>query len=413
MSAIVIYNANQVLVEGNEIESSGGPAIVVVGLSNTVSIVSNYFATNSVGMVTYEGQAAGAIAARTYGPLRLKPFCGLDPKGTSGTKCTGSPKNLTVVADIVSCNIPHCWRLPALHCCRQVINGCLASGDCLKIPPPMPLIECMSYFCNEFPTVGVRLAGNYHGTGTPASLKVVETPGSDIAYGAVVATAMIGADISDNSCTGGGCADPPPLLVSGTNAELFALKQVRMFTNTGFQNGVGYPFGVTKPQAGRTVDDPWPGAGTLSLVADGEPEDGTASSCMHFHTVASDRVRVRNLLDRPLQPKCAECCCPRPLSASEPAPTITSEPARFDGDLVHRWRLPSGLSETEGGSAAVLLGELDLATNPSVTNKSVYLAVQSRVQANSSVLELLIDPGDGNWRSSGANHAGASPWGEQ
>ena len=87
-----------------EIESSGGPAIVVVGLSNTISIVSNYFATNSVGMVTYEGQAAGAIAARTYGPLRLKPFCGLDPKGTSGTKCTGSPKNLTVVADIVSCN---------------------------------------------------------------------------------------------------------------------------------------------------------------------------------------------------------------------------------------------------------------------------------------------------------------------
>ena len=30
-----------------------------------------------------------------------------------------------------------------------------------------------------------------------------------------------------------------------------------------------------------------------------------------------------------------------------------------------------------------------------------------------AVLELLIDPDDGNWRSSGTNHAGASPWGEQ
>eukprot|EP01051_Picozoa_sp_SAG22_P029725 SAG22_NODE_11164_length_497_cov_1.296482_2_plen_49_part_01 len=49
----------------------------------------------------------------------------------------------------------------------------------------MSLVECMSYYCNEFPTVGVRIRGNYHGTGTPASLNVNQTPGSDIAYGAI------------------------------------------------------------------------------------------------------------------------------------------------------------------------------------------------------------------------------------
>jgi hypothetical protein len=389
MSAIVIYNANQVVVSGNEIESSGGPAIVVIGLSNTISIINNYMATNSVGMTTYEGQGAGALAARTYGPLRLKPFCDLDPLGQSGTKCSGSPKNITVTADIL-------------------INGCLLSADCLKIPSSLSLIECMSYYCNEFPTVGVVLRGNYHGTGTRASFKVNQTDEVDVAYAAVVGIAMIGADISDNSCVGGGCQDPPPLLVTGTNAELFATKHVRMFANTGFQNGVGYKFGVTKPTPGHTIDNPWPGAGALSLLANGEPEDSAASSCMHYHTVTSDRVRVRNLLARPLQPVCERCCCPQPLVKGGTTPTITMAAVQFDGDTVHEWYHASGSTAT-----AVLLGVVDLATNPSVVNHSVYLAIQTRVQTNSSVVELLIDPGDGRWRSSGTNIAGTSPWGAQ
>eukprot|EP01046_Picozoa_sp_COSAG06_P018014 COSAG06_NODE_1239_length_10127_cov_2.665237_14_plen_174_part_00 len=46
---------------------------------------------------------------------------------------------------------------------------------------------------------------------TPAAVKMnaTNTAGSDIAWGAYLGIAMIGADISDNSCTGGGCENEP------------------------------------------------------------------------------------------------------------------------------------------------------------------------------------------------------------
>ena len=34
----------------------------------------------------------GTVGARTYGPLELKPSCGLNPTGYNGPDCFGNPK---------------------------------------------------------------------------------------------------------------------------------------------------------------------------------------------------------------------------------------------------------------------------------------------------------------------------------
>ena len=106
--------------------------------------------------------------------------------------CRCASQNITVMADIV-------------------INGCLASTDCLSVPPKMDPFACVSTYCAKFPTVGLKISGNYHGMDTPAAVKMnrTNTAGSDIAWGAYLGIAMVGADISDNSCTGGGCENEP------------------------------------------------------------------------------------------------------------------------------------------------------------------------------------------------------------
>jgi hypothetical protein len=180
------------VIEGNELEGIGGPAIIVFGMTDTIQIKSNYIATTNEGRVTSEGRGAGSIGARTYGPLVLRPFCGLNPTGYNGVGCFGSPKNITVMADIV-------------------INGCLTSTDCLSIPPKMDPFSCVSTYCSTFPTTGIKISANYHGMDTPAAVRMnkTNTAGSDIAWGAYLGIAMINADILDNSCTGGGCENEP------------------------------------------------------------------------------------------------------------------------------------------------------------------------------------------------------------
>ena len=125
-------------------EGIGGPAIIIFGMTNTITIKSNYIATTNEGRVTYEGQTPGSVGPRTYGPLVLKPKCGLNPTGENGEACFGSPRNITVMADIV-------------------INGCLASTDCLSIPPKMDPFSCVQSYCSTFPTEGLKITGNYHG----------------------------------------------------------------------------------------------------------------------------------------------------------------------------------------------------------------------------------------------------------
>jgi hypothetical protein len=55
---------------------------------------------------------------------------------------------------------------------------------------------------------------------------------------------------------------------------------------------------------------------------------------------------------------------------------------------------------SSSSSSSLLLGKLDLSANPSVANRSVFLAMDTRLLLNST-LELLIDAGDGIWHSSG------------
>ena len=255
---------------------------------------------------------------------------------------------------------------------------------------------------------------------TPLYDKVNATQASDVAWGAYLGIAMIGADISDNSCTGGGCeeeptgtdaGEPPPLVVGGTNRQLFVARDVRVSGNTGFQ---GSPAGYysTRPQRpaeqhcnkapGHTIGDPWPGAGWLRLLGDDRqpwmarrstavttsaPATSPIRGCMNYHTWTADRVRVRNLIKRP------DWQHPTAADAGGTVPSISTANVTIDGDVVVEW------SQT-AGAASVLLGQLDLAANPSVANHSVFLALDTRLIFNGT-LELLIDGGDGVWHSSG------------
>ena len=112
LAGIVVGSGSNFLIEGNEIEGIGGPAIVVWGMSNAVAIVGNYFATDDEGFKNSNRDGGcpsyfpDCVGNQTYGPLVLQPHC--------DGGCTGSPPNITAFADVV-------------------INGCLAAADC-KLP---------------------------------------------------------------------------------------------------------------------------------------------------------------------------------------------------------------------------------------------------------------------------------------
>jgi hypothetical protein len=111
---------------------------------------------------------------------------------------------------------------------------------------------------------------------------------------------------------------------------------------------------------------------------------------MDYHTWTADRVRVRNLI------KPGHLVQPMPADAGGAAPTIANtEPhTTIDGNAVYEW------SQGTHASTSIILGEVELAANPSVANRSVFLALDTRLLFNAT-LELLIDQGDGVWHSSG------------
>ena len=42
-----------------------------------------------------------------------------------------------------------------------VINGCMPSSGCTAVPQTMSPIECLSVYCADLPSVGVKVTGNY------------------------------------------------------------------------------------------------------------------------------------------------------------------------------------------------------------------------------------------------------------
>ena len=223
---------------------------------------------------------------------------------------------------------------------------------------------------------------------------VNKTEGATIAWGAIAAIAAVGLDVSDNSCTGAQCQKydlngpnardggiVPPLLLGGDSPGHFMLKEVRINGNTGWQGGVGAGPQSHPPLPGHTKEDPWPGSGWLHLI---QPAAATTNvtGCMDMHTVTADRLEPRNLVSATAltAPKAVEGI---PLATLKPA-------APYDGDAVFAW------ANDARAETAVLLAEIDLASNPSVANRSVFLAANAQVLGADS-LELMIDRGDGGW----------------
>ena len=268
----------------------------------------------------------------------------------------------------------------------------------------------VSSYCAKFPTVGAKISGNYHGMSSPAEAKINATNTSDIAWGAVFANAVIGLDVSDN--LDHRSRPLSPLLVGGSNRQLFVAKDVRVSGNLGFQASPSGYYEVSNPWTpipGGTVADPWPGSGWLRLIGsdvgpsggpDVEPASvpGTANpsvmrGCMDYHTLESDRVRVRNFL--PANTWESVSAAPKTTNASDTPPVLTKTNEPVDGDAVWEWS-----QKQQEQTTSVLLGELDLSANPSVANRTVFLAADTRLLFNAT-LELLMDGGDGVWHTSG------------
>ena len=93
--------------------------------------------------------------------------------------------------------------------------------------------------------------------------------------------------------------------------------------------------------------------------------------CMDYHTWTADRVRVRNLIDRL---ETVEAGTRSPVEPGGATPVLTRANRTIDGDAVFEW--------SQGGhaSTSVILGELDLSANPSVLNRSVFLALDTRLR---------------------------------
>jgi hypothetical protein len=186
--------------------------------------------------------------------------------------------------------------------------------------------------------------------------------------------------------------------------------------NTGFQGSTGSYY-QNQPMPGNAFNDPWPGAGWLRLLGDdvfpwadtsnsGDKSNdhaigGVAVSalpppapakaaanrtamrgCMDYHTWVADHVRVRNLIlpsiiDMLLSPKPADPATGRSV------PTMVKTKTTIDGDAVYEWSQPA--SAGGGGSSSLLLGEVDLAANPSIANRSVFLALDTRLLVNATL----------------------------
>ena len=309
-----------------------------------------------------------ALLLSADGPLSLRPLC----DECEPTDRPSKAKNITVVSDIL-------------------LNGCMPNSACQAVPRTLTAAECLSVYCSDYPSVAVKISGNYHGTDTPRADHVNATPGAAVAWGAITAVAAMGLDIFDNSCSGAQCQRygatdpdggiPPPLLVAGQTPDLFMLDEVRISGNTGWQGGIGCPSPCHAPLRGQTNGDPWPGAGWLALLDTAEPE---TLGCMRLGTIEADRVPTRNLLNL------ASFGQLHALDASTALPTL-DKLDEYDGDQVWQWTNPSH------SGAGLLLGELPLATNPSAANHSVFLGINVRLPNNATAVELMIDRGDGKW----------------
>jgi hypothetical protein len=361
---VVGFGDGGVVITGNEIEGTGGPAIVVLGDIHAINIVNNYFEGNSVGyQYTHE---PGFV----YGPLNMRPKfenCGNSEQGPCPLA-----KNITVVGEIV-------------------LNGCFPNSNCDTLEPSLSAAECISVYCREYPLRNVKVSGNYFALNSDGTTKINTTQNMTIAWGAVIDIATVGLDVSDNYGQHSTVRDwPPPLLVGGTDPDLFMMMEVHVSGNTGFQASIGCAGGSTcsAPLPGHTTQNPHPGTGWVSLLNTSMTGSTDLQGCMDYYTVVAEGLEPRNLLGSALP-----TCLLQPKAVDGmPVPTVQLVVgSSFEGKEVFEWVAPK--------ASALLLGELPLQLNPSAANRSVVVAVHVQSLAGATI-EFLIDRGDGEWARS-------------
>jgi hypothetical protein len=331
-TAIEVAGGMNVVIQGNTIEGCGGPAIVAWA-TDTLVIENNYFESNNMGRSCAKRGYANWVAAHAD-ILRL-PVAQCD-----GGNCSAGA-TLSVFADVV-----------------------------LGVNP------AKGYWSGGGAVSSARIVGNHHGMDTPA-YDAANNTDLNPAWGAYLLIAARGVDIRDNSCSGGACeteggtdsGPPPPLLVSGTNAELFDVRQVRVQGNTGWSKVVA----LIDVNAHADYTPPRRGMLWQSLIADGIRKKNFIEATNRG--VLLNPVR---LTDPPLH------------LAPPPLPIVTVAAAQYDGDRVVEWR-------GNGSSMAALAASLDIGSTPSLAGQSVFFMVQARVLSPAVTVALWADDGDGRW----------------
>ena len=227
-----------------------------------------------------------------------------------------------------------------------------------------------------------RIIGYHHGMDTPA-YDAANNTDLNKAWGAYLLIAARGVDIADNSCSGGACeteggkdtGPPPSLLVSGTNAELFDVRQVHVQGNTGWSE-VWSLIDVNNAHANYTP----PRRGMLwqSLIADSVRKKNFIHGTVNLEPERGVLLDPVQLTDPPLS------------LAPPPLPVVSVATTLYDGDPVVEWR-------GNGRTMASLVTSLDIDSTPSLAGQAAYFMVQARVLSPSTTVALWADGGDGSW----------------
>jgi hypothetical protein len=378
---VIVEDGAQILISGNVIEGSQGPAIIASSIYG-LTISSNYFESNN--MCTYPACADG---------LNIYQI---------GSRGDDRSFNVSVHADII-------------------LNGVIDNAGDPSWSFGFENAVRDRQISSEFPCRSVLIEGGYHSV-------TEETPegnGSMVLIGAVQ-----GALIRGNDCGGGGQCKNMAVVTTGTDSTLWAARDVSLERNTGWdytggsvrliERGCEYPWDAATRGGVQTQQGvlPWSCDARLDTWAD------TPARCSGTNIGFGVPDNVHR--QRPYT-----CTAPPPLTfafanlwsssggARDSLPgfstPVIEAAGTFDGREVHRIHAPAAKGDLV--AAAILVAEIPLVSTPSAAGKSLHFTVLARTATTAThraadeqhtttaapqrpSLTLLIDRGDGKWLAS-------------
>jgi hypothetical protein len=278
----------------------------------------------------------------------------------------------------------------------------------------------------KFPCRSVLLEGNYHAPFAETS----NGNGSMVLIGAVQ-----GMSIRANDCGGGHSCKNIAIITTGTDATLWAARDISLERNTGWdytggavrlvEKGCEHVWDAATRRGIQTQQGlmPWSCEVQLNTVSD---TPALCSGTDIGYGVGDNRRRQRPYLCHIQPPENFAEDLESLWTANNvvalpgfSAPLLNATETRYDGRKVYRIEAPT--NDDGQLAAAMVIAEIPLATTPSAAGKSLAFTVLARTATASFVshdtrgwnetmptLTLLVDRGDGVWLAS--NGGALSDW---